>query len=397
MTSPAPRHWTALEDAFVQQFGGTPTLYVQAPGRVNLIGEHTDYNDGLVLPAAIDRHVRIVARPNDVRLLRLHSLAFAARAAVSLNAVARLPAAGWVAYVQGVVRELTRRGLTLSGIDAVIGGDLAVGAGLSSSAAFELAVALALEQVSGQPVAARDNALLCQAAETEFVGVPCGIMDQFASALGRRGYVLFLDCRSQETHHIPLPQDLIIAVCDTGLRRTLAASAYHVRRQECRAALELLKVRGRAIQSLRDLTPADLPVIEQLPTPLGRRVRHVVAENGRVLETARLLTGGSFEGLRDVFEASHQSLRDDYEVSCPELDAMVDIAAVAPGCVAVRMTGAGFGGAAAALVERAHRHDFAEAVAAQYRQRTGKPGSVFLTEAVEGAAICGRDGAPVDP
>ncbi len=385
----ALRKWTLIHDSFARHFGGEPALHSQAPGRVNLIGEHTDYNDGLVLPAAIDRHVRLAVRPNTSRTVRLYSIAFDAFAEFSLDRGERLSGPPWALYVQGVVRELVHREIPLIGMDAVIGGDLAIGAGLSSSAAFELATALALEGVSGRPMPARENVVLCRAAEVEYVGVPCGIMDQFASALCRRGHLLFLDCRPLETHHIPLGKDLVIAVCDTGVRRTLAASPYHVRRRECLEAIDALRGSGRPIQSLRDLTLADLPLLEQLPAPLGRRARHVVTENARVVATARLITGGSLEGLRDLLSASHHSLRDDYEVSCLELDAMVDAAVMAPGCVGARMTGAGFGGAVVALVRRAEQDAFLQAVAADYLRRTGRPGAFFFTDAVDGAAILG--------
>ncbi len=379
--------WGSIIRAFTARFGGEPTLFAQAPGRVNLIGEHTDYNDGLVLPVAINRYVRIAARANPALALRLHALAFDATVEFTPGTDDHLALAHWARYAQGVARELARRGVQLAGLDAVIGGDLPIGAGLSSSAAFELALALALERVSEAPRSARETALLCRTAEVEFVGVPCGVMDQFASALCRRGHALFLDCRSLDTHHIPLGAGLVIGVCDTGVRRTLAASPYHVRRQECAAAVEALRASGRTIQSIRDLTAVDLPGINQLPHPLNRRVRHVITENSRVIETARLLTGGETERLRDVFLASHWSLRDDYEVSCPELDAMVDAALAARGCVAARMTGAGFGGAVVALVSEREQERFLQTAAADYLRRTSRTGTFFTTHAVDGATV----------
>ncbi len=383
--------WRVLRGDFRRQFTAEPTVFTQAPGRVNLIGEHTDYHDGLVLPAAVDRYVRIAARPNGARVLHLHSMALAASTTVSLDGVDHVADTPWAQYAQGVVRELIRRGVPLIGLNAIIGGDLVIGAGLSSSAAFELAIALALVHVAGQKLPARETALLCWVAETEFVGVPCGIMDQFASALGRKGSLLFLDCRSRETHHIPLGNELVLAICDTGVRRTVGSSAYRTRRQEGTTALTALRDRGCPLRSLRDLALSDLPVIEQLPTPLNRRVRHVVTENARVLETARLLTGRTLDKLREVFAASHQSLRDDYEVSCPELDAIVEAALVAPGCVAARMTGAGFGGAAVALVKQDQRDAFLQTIADEYLRRTGKPGGFFFTDPVDAARVLASD------
>ncbi len=387
MTAAISSSWQSLRHEFRRRFTEEPTVFTQAPGRVNLIGEHTDYNGGLVLPAAVDRYVRISGRPTTARELHLHSLALGTSAVVSLDAVDGPADSPWTRYAQAVVQVLRQRGVPLIGLDAIIGGDLAIGAGLSSSAAFELAMALALEHAVGQSVPARDNALLCWTAETEFVGVPCGIMDQFASALGHRGCVLFLDCRSRETHHIPLGDEHSLAICDTGVRRTVGTSAYRTRREECAAALATLRERGRPLQSLRDLALSDLPLIESLPAPLNRRARHVVTENARVLEATRLITGRRLDGLRDVFTASHRSLRDDYEVSCPELDAVVEAALVAPGCVAARMTGAGFGGAAVALVQQDRQDEFLKTIAVEYRRRTGRPGEFFVTDAVDGARV----------
>ncbi len=384
-------HESALQESvvrlFTERFRGEPALLAQAPGRVNLIGEHTDYNDGLVLPVAIDRHVVIAGRPNGDGRIRLVSSAYEER--VEFPAIdpgsATLPQ--WARYTQGVAVKMAARGIRPPGLDAAIGADLPIGAGLSSSAALEVASALALEVVAGHPLQPRERALLCRAAEVEFVGVPCGIMDQFAVTLCRRGHALFLDCRSLETHHIPLGRDIVIAVCDTGVARTLAGSAYAQRRSECEQAVAALQAAGMRVQSVRDVSSDDLAAVERLPEPLRRRARHVVTENARVVEAARLLEGGEVEGLRDTFRASHRSLRGDYEVSCPELDAMVDAALDAPGCIAARMTGGGFGGAAVALVRRGRGDVFVAAAAAGYRRRTGRKGRFFLTEAAEGARI----------
>lgn len=379
--------WGSIIRVFTARFGGTPTLLAQAPGRVNLIGEHTDYNDGLVLPAAIGRYVRIAARPNGSDAIRLYAAAFDQAAEIPAQDPSSPPLPRWARYAQGVARELAGRGIALTGLDAVIDADLPIGSGLSSSAALEVAVSLVLEHTAGVTLPARERAHLCHTAEVEFVGVPCGIMDQFASALCRSGHALFLDCKTLDTHHVPLPSGLIVAVCDTGVRRTLADSAYAVRRQECAAAVQALQAAGQTIHTLRDLTPDDLPLVERLPDPLRLRARHVVTENARVVRTAGVLESGEIDDLGEVFAASHRSLRDDYQVSSPELDAMVEAALDAPGCLAARMTGAGFGGAVVALVRRPEADRFLATVASGYRRRTGREGTFFDAETADGAAV----------
>ncbi len=372
---------------FTERFRDEPALLAQAPGRVNLIGEHTDYNDGLVLPVAIDRHVVIAGRPNGDGRIRLVSSAYEERVEFPATDPASATLPQWARYTQGVAVKMAARGIRLAGLDAAVAADLPIGAGLSSSAALEVASALVLESVAGYALPPRERAVLCRAAEVEFVGVPCGIMDQFAVTLCRRGHALFLDCRSLETHHIPLDSDIVMAVCDTDVARTLAGSAYAQRRSECEQAVAVLQRAGLRVQSLRDVSPDDLAAVERLPDPLRRRARHVVTENARVVEAARLLEGNAFADLRDTFRASHDSLRDDYEVSCPELDAMVDAALEAPGCLAARMTGGGFGGAVIALVRRPEAERFLPATAGGYRRRTGRDGSFFTTEAADGAAV----------
>ena len=370
---------------FASRFGSGPTILVRAPGRVNLVGEHTDYNDGLVLPVAIDREVRIAARPNGTDLFRLYATTYDAWAEFPAGSPDRILLEGWARYPQGVAVRMADHGVRLVAADAVIAGDLPIGSGLSSSAALEVASALAFEAAAGVQLAPRARARLCWEAEVQWVGVPCGIMDQFAATLCRRGHALFLDCRSQETHHIPLPQDVVLAVCDTDVRRAVGDSAYAARRQECAAAIHWLQARRDDVPSLRDLSVDDLPEVEAMPDPLRRRVRHVVTENARVIESARALEGGDLRGLRDIFLASHRRLREDYEVSCPELAAMVEAALEAPGCLAARMTGAGFGGAVVALVRRGVEEPFRTAVAEGYRRRMNRPGVFFTSEAAAGA------------
>ncbi|MGH2437576.1 MAG: galactokinase, partial [bacterium] len=338
-----------LDDAFKAHFGRRATISIQAPGRVNLIGEHTDYNEGLVLPAAISRYVQIAAAPNGTDRIRLRSSAYDDGAEIRADDPAQGSVPAWARYPQGVAVKLAARGVPLAGVDALIDSNLPIGSGLSSSAALEVAASLMFEQAAGSFLAPRDRAVLCHNAEVEFVGVPSGIMDQFAVSLCRKDRALFLDCRTLETHHIPLPAGLVIAVCDTGVRRALTDSAYTSRRRECEEALRWLAARGRRASALRDVILDDMPLIREMPDPLRRRVRHVLTENARVIDTARALEGGEAGNLRDIFQASHDSLREDYEVSSPELDAMVEAALASPGTAAARMTGGGFGGAVVAL------------------------------------------------
>src|SRR5437879_8045937 len=252
MSDPAP--WTAAVDLLRREFGTQPDFVAGAPGRVNLIGEHTDYNDGLVLPAAIDRHVFIAARRNDSGRVRLVATAFEDRVEFPTDDPGRPALPAWARYPQGIAVKLRARGISIHGFDAAIAADLPIGSGLSSSAALEVASALVMEAISDHALPPRERALLCRAAEVEFVGVPSGIMDQFASTLCRRGHALFLDCRSLETHHIPLGATLAIAVCDTGMARVLAGSAYAQRRQECADAVTALGKEGLKISSMQRLT-----------------------------------------------------------------------------------------------------------------------------------------------
>lgn len=374
-----------LDDVFARVFGRAPQFRARAPGRVNLIGEHTDYNEGLVLPAAIARYVTIVAAQNGSDGIRLYSTLYDSLVEFPVAAPGAPALPPWARYPQGVAAGLAARGVALQGMDAAIGGDLPIGAGLSSSAALEVATALVLERGAGVTLSPRERARLCYEAEVSFVGVPCGIMDQYASSLSRAGHALFLDCRTLETHHIPLPPEVIIAVCDTGIRRTVGDSAYAARRRDCEAAVRWLQDHGRRVHSLRELSVDDLPDVEAMPAPLRRRVHHVVTENARVIDSARALEGGGISELRDIFLASHRSLRDDFEVSSPELDAMVEAALEAPGCLAARMTGAGFGGAVVALVLREQKDEFLVQAARGYRRHADREGTFFSSDAVAGA------------
>jgi galactokinase len=333
--------------AFRERAGRDPDGVWAAPGRVNLIGEHTDYNDGFVLPLAIDRLVLVAAGRRDSGRLRLWSLQAAEPADLELAEVGPGRVEGWAAYPAGVAWALGQAGIEVGGADLVVDGDVPAGAGLSSSAALECATATALADLHGARMDARELATLARRAENEVVGVPSGAMDQMVSMLGRAGHALFLDTRSLETEQVPLPlaaAGRCLVVIDTRAGHRLVDGAYADRRAACEAAAATL-----GVPALRDATPTQ---VEAAAAALGeegrRRARHVVTENARVLEAVRLLRAGELERLGPLLAASHASLRDDYEVSSPELDTAVEAAVVA-GAVGARMTGAGFGGSALAL------------------------------------------------
>ncbi len=371
-----------MSEEFKARFGAAPDLIVRAPGRVNLIGEHTDYNDGFVLPMAIDRAVWIALRRRDDERVSAHSLDFDQTVAFSLGALVRGPA-GWAEYLKGVAWALQEAGCRLRGWEGVLAGDVPVGAGLSSSAALELATARAFACVSDLPWDGRAMAKLGQRAENQWVGVNCGIMDQMISALGEAGHALLIDCRSLETQPVPLPRATSVIVLDTGTRRGLVGSAYNERRAQCEAA-----ARHFGVAALRDVAIGQLETQAQgLDDVSLRRARHVVTENARTLQAVAAMSRGDATELGDRMKASHASLRDDFEVSSPGLDTMVACALQEQGCYGARMTGGGFGGCAVALVEAGRRQTFVSHVAASYRAATGNVPTIYVCAATNGAEI----------
>jgi galactokinase len=368
-----------LTRAFAAQHGCEPRLIAEAPGRVNLIGEHTDYNGGLVLPVAIDRTVAVAAAAREDSRVRAHSVDHDQCDDFSLDAARRHPMGGWRNYVRGVLWALLDSQLPLRGADLSISGDVPEGAGLSSSAALELALAGAVCAASGIELPLRDLALLCQRAEHMYAGVQCGIMDQFAAALGREGCALFIDCQSLETEDVPLPDGVAIVVLDSKLPRELAGTPYNQRREECAAA-----ARALGLASLRD---ADESQIESLPDGLRRRARHVVTENARVLAAKAALRDGDCGTLGRLFAESHASLRDDFEASAPEIDLLVELANAAPGAIGSRLTGGGFGGCTVNLVEAAEARPLGEAVVPEYRRRTGLDAEAYVCHARDGMQV----------
>ena len=367
---------------FTACFGGDPDRVVRAPGRVNLIGEHTDYNDGFVLPLAIDPAVWIALRRRDDRLVRARSVEFGGTVEFDAGHLAHDPqqAHAWGEYVKGVAWALGEAGHSLRGWEGTIYGEVPIGAGLSSSAAIQVAVARAFADASGIRWDPVDMARIAQRAENEWIGLQCGIMDQLASTSGRRGHALLIDCRSLELRPIAIPADLRVVVLDTSTRRDLTTSAYNERRQQCEAA-----ARAYGVASLRDVPASRLDI---RPADLGdvafRRARHVVSENARVLEMAAALPQHDLERIAALLDEGHRSLRDDFEVSSPALDAMVEAARRA-GSLGARMTGAGFGGCAVALVG-SHRADaFAKQTLDEYRRSTGLGGRAYVWRACDGA------------
>ncbi|MEP7378946.1 MAG: galactokinase [Chloroflexota bacterium] len=366
-------------------------LTVRAPGRVNLIGEHTDYNDGLVLPAAIDLEIRIDLVPRADRLVRLELAADGRLGQLDLDAIGA-PTGGWLDYVAGVALELTRSGLPTGGLDGRLSATLPASAGLSSSAALELAAAWALlsaaDGFTPNSVERLALARLCQRAENDYVGVRTGLMDQFAASCGEAGCALLLDCRSLDYRPVVLPRGLQLVVVETGAKRRLAASEYNQRRSECERGVDVLRARGEQVASLRDAT---LDMLDRAATDLGdvvyRRCRHVVEENTRTLAAVRALESDDRIALGELFAASHTSLRDLYEVSSPALDAAVDVATATRGVVASRMTGGGFGGCTVNLVEPDVVDALRSALERDYVARTGLAPVVHLVTAASGAGL----------
>ncbi|HEX6590359.1 MAG TPA: galactokinase [Longimicrobiales bacterium] len=371
----------AVLEIFAREFGGEPEFLVRAPGRVNLIGEHTDYNDGFVLPMAIERAVWIALRRRDDTMVDVWSVDFDKDA--SFDAAA--PEHGgpsWIEYLKGTAWALGEAGHRLRGWAGAMASDVPIGAGLSSSAAIELATARAFHATSGFEWDAPQMALIAQRAENRWVGVNCGIMDQMISATGVEGHAVLIDCRSLELTPVPLPAGTSVVILDTATRRGLVDSAYNERRAQCQAAADHFGV--RALRDVR-LPALDVRQIELDPV-VAKRALHVVSENERTLAAADAMRAGDAATLGELMNASHESLRDDFEVSSDALDTIVEIAREQDGCYGARMTGAGFGGCAVALVRADAADAFASAVAAAYAVRTGLTPAVYVTGAARGAS-----------
>jgi len=353
---------------------------VAAPGRVNLIGEHTDYNDGFVMPAAIDRHVVLAVSPRHDGMVRIRAIDMGGETIFSLDNVEHDAEQSWSNYERGVVWALQDAGYTLCGMDAVVTGDVPIGAGLSSSAAIEVATAYAFQTLGGFELDGVKRALLCQKAENEFVGMHCGIMDQYIISLGQRGHALLIDCRSLEYQLVPIPEGCSIVICNTKKQRGLVDSEYNTRRQECETGSAVL-----GIKALRDVSWASYQKREAELEPIVRkRCRHVVSEDQRVMDAVAALQESDLARFGELMNASHRSLRDDYEVSCRELDIMVEAAWQQEGVLGARMTGAGFGGCTVNLVRSEHVDAFGPQVARLYAEATGLQPGLYVCVAEQG-------------
>lgn len=373
---------------FQERFQSTPHVVASAPGRVNVIGEHTDYNEGFVLPAAIDRFAAVAASPRTDQMLVLHSENVRTCVKAPLHDLLPMRSSSWANYLKGVAAMLLRAGYQVRGANITVHGNVPRGAGLSSSAALEMATAFAIRALNDLSVTDEQLITLCQKAEQNFVGVQCGIMDQFASCKGKGGHALFLDCRSLSYDLVPLPPGVCLVVLDTGIRRTLSGSAYNHRREECITAVAELSTRIPGLTSLRDVTARDWEAFHETLSPVSaKRGRHVIHENARVLEATRALREADFGRLGKLMYDSHFSLQHDYEVSCAELDALVDICAETDGVIGARMTGAGFGGCVLSLAREEAVDDLTRRIMTEYPQKTGMAPAIHLCVAEDGASV----------
>jgi galactokinase len=377
-----------LSRVFEQRYGRPPRWIAAAPGRVNLIGEHTDYNDGFVFPMAIERYTVVAAdlaaTPDQISW---HCTRLGATAAIDLAAPIQRGEPKWADYIRGVLVGFQRLGCQLPGLEVAMASTVPLGGGLSSSAALEVASATLLEAVTGRRLEPVAKALLCQQAEHEYAGMPCGIMDQFISVMGQPNHLLLLDCRSRTTDLVPLTNpELAVLIVNTNIRHELTGGGYAQRRAQCEQA-----ARGLGLPSLREASPARLDAARSTLDPVVfRRARHVVGEIERTVLAAQAIRQADWPQLGRLMYASHASLRDDYEVSCPELDILVEIAQAigqAGGVVGSRMTGGGFGGCTVSLVQAGRLAEIAGRIRAEYQRRTGLEPSLFVTRPASGAVL----------
>ncbi len=368
--------------AFEDQFKERPTLLVRSPGRVNLIGEHTDYNDGFVFPMAIDRNAWIAVRPRSDGKVKAFSLNQDIPCEFDATSFDE-PIEGWGRYVQGVAWALTQHGMTLNGWDGMVASNVPIGSGLSSSAALELGIARCFAALGDFAWDAVEMARYCQEAENKWVGMNCGIMDQLIAAAGKKHKALLIDCRSLDMRQVPLPEEAVVVIMDTATRRGLVDSAYNERRQQCEAAAAIF-----GVPFLRDLSSEELTAgAHQLDKVLLKRSRHVISENERTVAAAHALETQDLVLFGQLMNESHDSLRDDYEVTNEALNVMVKIARTQSNCFGARMTGGGFGGCAVALVSKESAHDFVDVVSNSYTSQTGLKPTFFVCSAEAGTSL----------
>ncbi len=385
---------TDLAQLFRKTFHADPAFVVRAPGRVNLLGEHVDYNDGWVLPIAIDRAAYVAAAPGTDGQAAIHAPDLGQSARFNMTGLeGKLDEEGkalgrWACYPAGVAWSLQARGLAVRGLNAVLTSTVPRGAGLSSSAAVEVAFATAWQELGGWALPPMELALACQHAENRYVGVNSGIMDQFASACGQAGHALLLDCRTLRWEALPLPADVVVVVADTLKRRELGRSEYNIRRAQCEEAVRVLARALPGVRALRDISVEDFERCKHLLDPVvARRARHVVHECARTLAAAQALREGRVTDFGALMNRGHASLRDDYEVSCPELDLMVAAAQQLDGCYGARLTGAGFGGCSVNLVKAEAALSFERGLSGAYERATGLRPDIYVCRASAGAGL----------
>jgi galactokinase len=371
---------TLVKSRFLEMYGSEP-IVVRAPGRINLIGEHTDYNDGFVMPAAIGFYTWIAAQKRPDRSIEAYSEHFKERVQLSLDNLSGGATGHWSDFVRGVAAVLSRAGNTLTGANLVIAGDIPLGSGMSSSASLEVATALALIKLSNIDILELELAKLCQKAEHEYVGTKCGIMDQFTAASGVVGQAIMLDCRSLKYKALSIPKHLSVVICNSMVRHQLASSEYNRRRLECESAVMALRREMTGLTALRDVSIEDLERHQHiLPEQTFRRCRHVILENQRVLAATEALRSENAEQFGQLMFRSHASLRDDYQVSCKELDLLVDLASSRGGVYGARMMGGGFGGCTVNLVHTNHAAAFATYIRRCYRDKTDITPDTFICD-----------------
>ena len=377
----------SLKKTFVKLFDSEPRIFC-APGRVNLIGEHTDYNDGYVFPMALAEKTCVAIAPRNDRKLVVQSLLVDEKVEWSLDELE--PRKHWSDYVAGMAWVIEQAGHPLTGATMLISSNVPLGAGLSSSAAIEISSGLALASTVGLEVDSKTWAKWGQKAENRFVGMNCGIMDQFISVHGQENHALFLDCRTLDYKLVPLPADQVrIIICNTMVKHELGASEYNTRRKECEKGVELMKSMYSDIKALRDISTEQFFKAEHLlDDPVKKRCRHVVTEDQRVLDSIQALQQNDLKSFGQFMNASHDSLRDDYEVSCKELDLMVDIARTLDGCLGARMTGGGFGGCTVNLVLEEYEQEFVDAIKQSYQTQTGIDPQIVVSVPSAGAREC---------
>jgi galactokinase len=381
-----PKEYKAEIGKFTGLFNRNPEYAIKSPARVNIIGEHTDYNEGFVFPAAINCSTHLVAAKNGKRQVRVYSTTYNEMSEFSLDKLKR--SHHWSDYVKGVAKELIEQDCPVEGFDAVIGGDIPIASGLSSSASLEMAVSEACSALFRFSLEAWEQIKLCRRAENHFVGVNCGIMDQFSIRMGRRGHGLFLDCRSLDYEAVPIPADeLVFVIADSRVERGLGATEYHQRQKQCERGRRFFSSINKSMRSLRDVEE-DLLIInrEKLDPVIFRRCRHVITENKRVLRAVEALKKPDMAFFGELMNLSHESCKNDYEVSCKELDLLVDLARMVHGVLGARMTGAGFGGCTINLVMRNRVEEFKQKVGSMYKKSTRITPKFYVTQPEDGVS-----------